>query len=43
MNAKRISEEYENVVGDFIEFAKMSAPSKNEKYFCLYVKCLNKS
>ena len=43
MNALRTSEEYDNGVEDFIEFAKMNAPSKNGKHFCPCVNCLNKS
>ena len=43
MNALKTSEEYENGVEEFIEFAKMNAPSKNRKYFCPCVNYLNES
>ena len=43
MNALRTSEEYENGVEEFIEFARRNAPTKNGKYFCPCVNCLNES
>jgi len=43
MNALRTSEEYENGVEEFIEFARRNAPAKNGTYFCPCVNCLNES
>ena len=43
MNALRTSEEYENRVEEFIEFARRNALTKNGIYFCTCVNCLNES
>ena len=41
MDALRTSEEYQNGVEEFIEFAKRNVASKNGKYPCPCVKCVN--
>jgi len=40
MNERRISEEYEKGVSDFLQYAQEHAISINGTYFCLYVRCL---
>ena len=41
MDALRTSEEYQKGVKEFIEFAKRNVSSKNGKYPCPCVKCVN--
>ncbi|XP_028189754.1 uncharacterized protein LOC114376042 [Glycine soja] len=41
MKRPRITEEYENGVEDFLQFAKQNAPDFHGVYFCPCVKCLN--
>ena len=41
MDALRTSEEYQKGVEEFIKFAKRNVPSKNGKYPCPCVKCVN--
>ena len=41
MKAKRISEEYENGVEQFLQFTQLNAESLRGNYFCPCVKCLN--
>ena len=41
MDALRTSEEYQKGVEEFIEFAKRNVSSKNGKYPCPCVKCVN--
>ena len=41
MKRPRITEEYENGVEDFLQFAKQNAPDFRGVYFCPCVKCLN--
>ena len=41
MNAHRTSHEYQMGVEGFIAFAKRNVPSKDGKYFCPCVKCVN--
>ncbi|KAL3650054.1 hypothetical protein CASFOL_006457 [Castilleja foliolosa] len=43
INAKRTSEEYENGVEEFLEFASshVAANNGNDKFYCPCVKCLN--
>ena len=41
MNALRTSEEYENGVEEFIEFARRNVTTKNWMYYCPCVNCLN--
>ena len=41
MDALRTSGEYQKGVEEFIEFSKRNAPSKNGRYPCPCVKCVN--
>ncbi|KAG5116857.1 hypothetical protein JHK84_042970 [Glycine max] len=41
MKAKRISDEYENGVEQFLQFTQLNAESLRGNYFCPCVKCLN--
>ncbi|XP_031127577.1 uncharacterized protein LOC116029669 [Ipomoea triloba] len=41
MNASRISQEYDNGVKNFINFAKNNLPGSNERLLCPYKKCCN--
>ena len=41
MNAHRTSHEYKMGVESFIAFAKRNTPSKDGKYLCPCVKCVN--
>ena len=43
MTALRTSEEYENGVEEFIEFARRNVATKNGMYLCPCVNCLNES
>ena len=41
MNARRISEEYDKGVEEFLQFARENGKPINEMYFCPCVRCLN--
>ena len=41
MKAKRISDEYENRVEQFLQFTQLNAESLRDNYFFPCVKCLN--
>ncbi|KAL3617125.1 hypothetical protein CASFOL_039519 [Castilleja foliolosa] len=41
INVVRSSDEYENGVNEFIEFARKHDPNINEKFYCPCIKCLN--
>ncbi|KAL6564960.1 hypothetical protein OROMI_016410 [Orobanche minor] len=41
MNASRSSDEYENGIEQFLEFARQNRPEPDERYFCPCVKCMN--
>jgi len=41
MKASRITEDYENGVEDFLQFAQSNVPSLRGKYFCPCVSCAN--
>ncbi|KAL6518930.1 hypothetical protein OROHE_017683 [Orobanche hederae] len=41
MNASRNSDEYDNGIEQFLEFARQNRPEPDERYFCPCVKCMN--
>jgi len=41
ITTSRISDEYENGVEEFIQFAKRNGVGVNNKYYCLCVNCVN--
>jgi len=41
ITASRISDEYENDVEEFLQFAKRNGIGVNNKYYCPWVNCVN--
>jgi len=41
ITASRISDEYENGVEEFLQFAKRNGIGVNNKYYCPCVNCVN--
>jgi len=41
ITASRISDDYENGVEEFLQFAKRNGIGVNNKYYCLCVNCVN--